>query len=151
MSTINLLPSTPEQMDTFVYKATALVKNGFVRAEVFALQIRKIQDSFEQIQANIKENVISEVLKHGNVYSYNGETISYSSRKTMDYSNCGHDQLNSINAEIERLKSLKSIIEKELKYMRNPQTIVDKETGEVKEINPPVVTKEIEVLTFKLK
>jgi len=98
-----------------------------------------IQTGEETLQM-VKNSALSELSKisgKGEVY---GNIIEESSTVKYDFSECGHSELNAIEAQIKELQSREKEIKNFLKSIKGSFIHTDPETGETMELKAPTKT-----------
>lgn len=73
-----------------------------------------------------------EYKKHGCTMSMQDTGVRY------DYSGCGHPVIDEMNQFLTDKKPIIEKIQKELKFIKTKTEIIDEETGETFEVNPPI-------------
>lgn len=101
---------------------------------------KKLQELGKSIEEKVKDFAIDESrLSKGEVYkTLDVEVTQRDIGVRYNFSKCGHSKWEDLNREFLKIKSEKDEIEKTLKTVTKPLTMIDDETGEVVEINPPV-------------
>ena len=131
---MELMPTTKAQVNSFVEKTVALVKDGIYDALRLKAQITSIKKACEDIDAAIKADYIDAAIKYGvKSFEIYGVKIELSDNigTRYDYSNCG-DKIYDSACKIKKER------EGVLKALKNSISIVDADTGEVYKITPPV-------------
>ena len=146
ISALTLLPSSKEQMLSFVAKVKEQILSGNENPLKIEIILKGIEETIKAIRsdADIREYVMQELAKHGKTATIYGAELTKSERKAWNYSDA---KLNDLNSQIETLKA--EIKERE-KFLQNiPEGgIVEPETGELIYRPSYNVT---EVLTIKIK
>ncbi len=143
LSVINLLPSTKESIELFVYKIVNEVKNGNVNALEILAQLKKFEKASDQISTQIKENALTEHAKYSEkqVALYGCKIERGENGTKYDYSACGDPEWNELDEEIKKLSEKKKSREAFLKNVSKPMAFTDEHTGgETVLINPPIKT-----------
>ena len=103
--------------------------------------LKALDNAIDEIKKNIMSVGIEEVRKYGKEVSMNGFKISIvNAGVNYDYSVCNHPAYNELAEKAKLLKEEMKEIEKFLKALKHPIEMLDKETGEVYTIYPPVVS-----------
>lgn len=106
-----------------------------------ALDIKYFQEVLDGIKDKLREKVLDSLSKyHKNekIMIYGNEYIIKESGVKYDYTNCNDSYYNDLINEINKLNELKAHREAFLKTLQSKTNIVDEDTGEINEINPPI-------------
>ena len=111
--------------------------------------LKSLETAIDEIKQNILEAGIEEVRKYGKEAELNGYRISIiNAGAKYDYSNCNHPVYNELSKKAAEIKAELTEIEKFLKSLKAPLEMLDKETGEIYTIYPPVYSSK-ETLKFQ--
>ena len=111
--------------------------------------LKSLETAIDEIKQNILEAGIEEVRKYGKEAELNGYRISIiNAGAKYDYSNCNHPVYNELSKKAAEIKAELAEIEKFLKSLKAPLDMLDKETGEIYTIYPPVYSSK-ETLKFQ--
>lgn len=111
--------------------------------------LKSLETAIDEIKQNILEAGIEEVRKYGKEAELNGYRISIiNAGAKYDYSNCNHPVYNELSKKAAEIKAELAEIEKFLKSLKAPLEMLDKETGEIYTIYPPVYSSK-ETLKFQ--
>lgn len=111
--------------------------------------LKSLETAIDEIKQNILEAGIEEVRKYGKEAELNGYRISIiNAGAKYDYSNCNHPVYNELSKKAAEIKAELTDIEKFLKSLKAPLEMLDKETGEIYTIYPPVYSSK-ETLKFQ--
>ena len=111
--------------------------------------LKSLETAIDEIKQNILEAGIEEVRKYGKEAELNGYRISIiNAGAKYDYSNCNHPVYNELSKKAAEIKAELTDIEKFLKSLKAPLEMLDKETGEIYIIYPPVYSSK-ETLKFQ--
>ena len=111
--------------------------------------LKSLENAIDEIRQNILDQGIEEVRKYGKETDMNGYKISIiNAGAKYDYSNCNHPVYATLADKAVELKREMGEIEKFLKSLKHPIEMLDKETGEVYTIYPPVYSSK-ETLKFQ--
>lgn len=111
--------------------------------------LKSLETAIDEIKQNILEAGIEEVRKYGKEAELNGYRISIiNAGAKYDYSNCNHPVYNELSKKAGEIKAELAEIEKFLKSLKAPLDMLDKETGEIYTIYPPVYSSK-ETLKFQ--
>jgi hypothetical protein len=136
---LQLLNADKQALENFSNAIIRDVKEGRSNPLEIQVLIKKYEFVLNEIKENIKGNVNTETLKHGEKpFTYGGAECHYVPVKTeYDFSSCGDTEWETLDAEISALQSRKKFREAFLKSLTNPITVVSELTGEVDTISPP--------------
>lgn len=136
---LQLLNADKQALENFSNAIIRDVKEGRSNPLEIQVLIKKYEFVLNEIKENIKGNVNTETLKHGEKpFTYGGAECHYTPTKTeYDFSQCGDTEWETLDAEISALQSRKKFREAFLKSLTNPITVVSELTGEVDTISPP--------------
>jgi hypothetical protein len=137
-SVIRLLPDTKDNIKVFAESIIESILSGNINALEVDYRLKAIEEMIKLVRKNteVREDVINEVEKHGKDFQYLGANITYSQRKTYDYSN---------DIEYNELKEKLKNRENFLKNIPDEGT-VDTATGEL--IHRPVA-KYSDIITYR--
>jgi len=122
--------SVSEYSNTIIDK----LNNGEIDAVSLAIKIKYFEEIFDNLKNDLRDAVITELNKYNKneiVSKFNAEIKIKEAGVKYDFSNCNDSELNTINAEIDRLTVLRKDREKFLKTINGSITTVDEKTGEV--------------------
>lgn len=124
------------------------IDSGFIDPLERYLIAKGAIDYLTEYSNRIHENAFNEFSKHGEKeVNMIGRKISISEFGTSyDYSVCNHPKLKGLEDELVGIKQKIDDIKNTLKSLKESITMVDDETGEVFQLNPPLKTS-----TTKLK
>jgi hypothetical protein len=139
-SVLEMFQPTKEGITLFASKVINKVHDG----ELDPLRVRLLCDTLEQIADKIKtatkENQKTEAAKYGEKpFMFQGGEFHFTPTKTeYDYEACGDPELEMLSQQ--KLSIDRSIKARQewLKLMGNPETVINKLSGEVCEIYPPI-------------
>lgn len=141
-SVLALAPSTKEQITTFAKQIIESVESGNENALNVHAQIIALEKALAAVKDAIRESVLSEAEKHNQKsFSFNGFKIEIKELGVKyDYSMCNDPVMNLLISSIEEYKERQKERSAFLKAIKNKETIVDTDTGEVITIYPPIKT-----------
>ena len=139
------LELTPERItkETIREKADLmmnLIDEGHVNPMDVALRLKYFEDLSAALKERFRRYVLDELGKYAKgerIVRYNGLFTVKEAGVKYDYAACGDPVWDSLNGELERIKSLMKEREKLLKSVKGIMTIVNEETGEVATIMEP--------------
>jgi len=103
------------------------------------IMVKSLESALSEIKDKVLPLGLEELAKYGKEVEMNGYRISViNAGAKYDYSNCNHQVYNTLVAKMDELKKEIADIEKFLKSLKSPMEVLDKETGEVYTIYPPV-------------
>lgn len=139
LSTLSILPNTPEQVELFANKLNTELTSGSINP----LELKVYQKSLEKIFEKIKEVLDPLVREEAEKYSaknfqFRGVTVELSEVGTKyDYSNCGDAEWDKLNADAEKILEKKKNREVFLKGIKGSLNIIDADSVPTT-IYPPV-------------
>ena len=139
------IPFTKVQQSDFVESLVAQIEDGEVNpveAVVKAKALYEMLDSFLK-DNRTKEYVLNECDKYnkGETPSFAGATVQV--RETgvkYDYMNCGDPEYTSLLKQEQEISDARKKREKYLSAITSPKTEINKKTGEIYTLKPPVRT-----------
>lgn len=141
-SVLSLAPSTKEQITIFANQIIDSVESGKENALKIHTQIIALEKALAAVKEAIRESVLSEAEKHNQKsFSFNGFKVEIKNLGVKyDFSQCNDPVMNLLISSIEEYKEQQKERSEFLKAIKNKETIVDTDTGEVITIYPPVKT-----------
>jgi hypothetical protein len=142
LGTLMLMPSTQTQVDVFSDMIIQSVKEGEINPIELLVQLKALEKATERIVKEIKENVLTEASKYpGNSFDFKGNKIERAELGTKyDYSKCNDPIWENLDSKASAASNDKKDRETFLKAIKDKETIVDPNTGEVVTIYPPLKT-----------
>ncbi len=140
LSTLTLFDADKKSLEFFASCIELEVKEGRENALRIEAIAKKTIKTMEDILSRIKQNSINEAAKYGErPFSFANCEMHYTATKTdYDYSVCGYPEWEEADAAEISAKRNKKRAEEFLKAVKEPFTMVDRRTGEVVTINPPL-------------
>jgi hypothetical protein len=130
LNTINLLPSTKEEAQSFANDLVRRVNEGEINPLTLKAQMKFIEKTLELVDKQTKDSWIKEAGKYGKSFDYQGWKVEEVEAGTSyDY---------SLDFEWSELKEKLKERETFLKSLKHPIEVVDKTTGETTTIYPPI-------------
>lgn len=146
LSTINQLPSTKKQIDTFVDKVETEVLSRYDDPLEFAIKLRCIEDIIKRLRSSkkISDLILNQAEKYGKeiIKRNEAELQVKETGVKYDFKNCNDHKWNQLNKNLENIKLEIKKREEILKIHKDQWS--DIETGEI--INPPVKTSTTKVI-----
>lgn len=136
---LTMMASTSTQIDVFSDGVIESVQRGEINPLTVLVQLRAMKQASERILKEIAPNILTEADKYPEKeFEYAGNKLTKSEHGTAyDYSQCGDPIYQKLfESAFEANGKLKER-ENFLKALKQPITIVDEESGEVKTIAPP--------------
>lgn len=151
-SIINLMPSTKDELESFVSRTVQSVDSGETNPLQLKAQLKFIEAAIKKIDEQTKDAQLKELDKYpkGPVEMYGFKIEPMEAGTYYDYRSTGDPEwieLDKINVQSELLIVKR---QKFLKLLTKQITVVDEETGEVVTINPPI-KKSTSSLKFTMK
>ena len=153
-SILSLFETDKEQRRLFIEQTVDSVVNGNVDVKKVHLQIKAMEEIIKGIQdsSSYKDTLLDEALKHGKSFSYqNADWQIKEVGVSYDYTLCNDEELNALMDQNDQLTAQIKERQAFLKTLPVEGIImVNKETGEVVKLRPPV-KKSTTSVTVKLK
>jgi hypothetical protein len=140
MGVLEMFSPTKSGITTFASQVINEVENG----NLDPLRVRLLCDTVEQIADKIKtatkSHQVNAATKYGErPFSFMGAEFHYTPTKTeYDYKACGDPEFDMLNAQKDMIEARIKQRQEWLKTMGNPETVVNKVTGEIVDIYPPI-------------
>lgn len=133
---------TKEAQGNLAESLVAQVTDGKVDAVAAFVQIKAIAEVCEQFLKNqaVSEAVQSAVVVRGKDAAFGGAKVGVSNSTRYDYASSGDPQYLDLIKRKESIASQLKAREMYLKAIMDEQTIVDRETGAIVTIVPPIKT-----------
>lgn len=134
------LPVSREQIEAF----SAQLIEGLMAGEIEPLRFKVFLKGLEKVMENIKpvldKLAREEAEKHGSKsFDFHGVRVELKETGTRyDFSGCGWPERDMIEAERNTWDGKLKECEKMLKTLNGPTTMVDRLTGEIVTVHPPV-------------
>lgn len=142
IGTLRLFASTQCEVDKFSDDLIQSVKSGDVNPIELLVMLRAFEKVSDRVLKEIRENTITEANKYnGSSFKFNGNKIEKSELGTKyDFSICNDPDYNKLFKTA--LESSEKLKEREvfLKSLKEPITLVNRDSGEVYTIIPPLKT-----------
>lgn len=132
LSTLFLLPETPDQIKSFVESAKEEVLNGLIDPKKLIVQMKIISDTLEAIKddKDIKKCLSDEIEKYGKEGAGFGDfKITQEQRRTFNYDQTGDAMVVKFQDEASKASEQLKARQKFLQMLSKP--LADPETGEL--------------------
>jgi choline kinase len=151
ISTLSQLPETKQQIETFAYSLEQGLNNGQIVASDLLRFQKAMEKVFEKIKPTLIENALNEISQYEKNTIIKGSEFSIvEAGVKYDYSNCNDIEYNTLNTQLEAIKSTLKDRETFLKAIKAPMQMIDENSGEVYTICPPKKTSSTTLkVTFK--
>jgi hypothetical protein len=151
ISTLSQLPETKQQIETFAYSLEQGLNNGQIIASDLLRFQKAMEKVFEKIKPTLIENALNEISQYEKNSVIKGSEFSIvEAGVKYDYSNCNDIEYNTLNTQLEAIKSTLKDRETFLKAIKAPMQMIDENSGEVYTICPPKKTSSTTLkVTFK--
>jgi choline kinase len=151
ISTLSQLPETKQQIETFAYSLEQGLNNGQIVASDLLRFQKAMEKVFEKIKPTLIENALNEISQYEKNSVIKGSEFSIvEAGVKYDYSNCNDIEYNTLNTQLEAIKSTLKDRETFLKSIKEPMQMIDENSGEVYTICPPKKTSSTTLkVTFK--
>ena len=131
-----LLQSNKADLTAIVSEAVQRVGDGWTDATDALIYAKKGEYVFKSIIDGIKSKAV--IPAERGYTKFNAELTEKMTGVKYDYTNCNDTEWNSLSAQLEAIKEQMKVRETFLKTVTKPMTIVDEETGETNQIQPPI-------------
>lgn len=133
------LPVTREQADEMADLLIYELNEGITDPLKFKIVMRYLDRVIEKVKPTLDRLALEEAEKYGKSFELLGAKCAVKEAAARyDFSGCGHPAWERYKADEQAAVSHRKEIEETLKSLRQPIDIVDKETGEVLTVSPPV-------------
>jgi len=124
---------TKESKAKFIQECKDEILSGNVNPLQTEVYLKNLADIIKKIREDkeVKEYVMTEAEKNGKSFDFQGNKITVTSKRTFDYSQCGHSEYNKL---VVRKKELENF----LQAMKPDMEVFDPQTGE--RLNCPTFT-----------
>jgi hypothetical protein len=128
-SVMALMPSTKDQIKSFVHKTVTELKDGYTNPLAYYVQLKAVETTIKDLLANkeVREMVFTEAKKHGLTFKLQGVQIEYSENISpkYDYTVCGDIEWDEMQLELKALQEKIKLRETFLKSIPANATIMD--------------------------
>ncbi len=127
LSTLSILPNTPEQVELFANKLNTELTSGSINPLELKLYLKAMEKVAENIKETLDPLVRAEAEKYGSKsFMFRGATLELSEVGTKyDYSNCGDAEWDKLNADAEKILEKKKNREVFLRGIKGSLNIID--------------------------
>ena len=124
---------TKESKAKFIQECKDEILSGNVNPLQTEVYLKNLADIIKKIREDkeVKDYVMTEAEKNGKSFDFQGNKITVSSKRTFNYSQCGHSEYNKLVARKKELENF-------LQAMKDDMEVFDPETGE--RLNCPTFT-----------
>lgn len=139
---IKILPTTKSEVIRFSNEVIKSVQNGEANALELHVMLKAFEKASELITDVIRENVLREVDKYSEKsFDAFGANVTKSEVGTKyKYETAGDEVWETRKAVVDSAMSLLKEREEFLRTLHEPMTVVSEETGEVRQVRPPMKT-----------
>jgi hypothetical protein len=128
-SVIALMPSTKNQIKSFVHKTVTELKDGYTNPLAYYVQLKAVETTIKDLLANkeVREMVSMEAKKYGKTFDLQGVKIEYSENISpkYDYTVCGDIEWDEMQVQLKELQEKIKLRETFLKSIPANATIMD--------------------------
>ena len=128
-SVMALMPSTKDQIKSFVHKTVTELKDGYTNPLSYYVQLKAVETTIKDLLANkeVREMVSTEAKKYGKAFDMHGANIEYSENISpkYDYTVCGDIEWDLMQMELKELQEKIKLRETFLKAIPANATIMD--------------------------
>ncbi len=138
-SLVTQLASTKDEIERFSASAIRSVKEGEVSALKIEVQLRAFEKVVERIREGIRENVLNEAANYEAKFELFGNSLEKAEFATRyDYTVSNDPEWNQLDAIFKTADANRKEREKFLRSLTKPMDVLDRETGELVTIRPPL-------------
>jgi len=143
------LPSNGEQSEIMARLLITEIKEGALNPLELKAFLKHFENAMEKVWENVEPELMAEAEK------WKGQTLNgfkvdiREGRPRYDFSNCNDPKYDTYKLTEEEFKDLRSGREKFLKSLTAPIQLIDEETGDVIQVNPPVKTSSTTIFLSK--
>lgn len=150
MSALRLMPSKASEVARFSKGIIEAVKSGDANPLEVLVMLRSLEAVSELVREEIEQNVNAEADRFNEkvIERYGARIEKREVGVKYNYARSGDIEYERLKVDAETAKSRLSERETFLKALREPITLVNKETGEVYEVNPPLKTSKSGVAVY---
>jgi transcriptional/translational regulatory protein YebC/TACO1 len=150
MSALRLMPSKASEVARFSKGIIEAVKSGDANPLEVLVMLRSLEAVSELVREEIEENVNAEADRFNEkvIERYGARIEKREVGVKYNYARSGDIEYERLKVDAETAKSRLSEREAFLKALKEPITLVNKETGEVYEVNPPLKTSKSGVAVY---
>jgi hypothetical protein len=128
-SVMALMPSTKDQIKSFVHKTVTELKDGYTNPLSYYVQLKAVETTIKELLANkeVREMVSTEAKKYGKSFDLHGVKIEYSENMSpkYEYTVCGDIEWDEMQIELKELQEKIKLRETFLKSIPANATIMD--------------------------
>lgn len=136
---LRLSPSTNDEINRFANILIQSVQAGEENPIAILIQVRAMEKAFKIITEKIQRNLLTEADKHAeNKFEYAGNFIEKSEFVSYDYAVSGDKEWELFSVAEQTAANARKEREAFLRTLKKEMDILDKETGEVITIRPPL-------------
>jgi hypothetical protein len=141
-SALSLMPSTASEVARFSKQLIESVKSGNSNPLELVVQLHALTKVYELVREEIEENILKEAEKYPEkvIERYGARIEKAEVAVKYDYSTSRDPVWESLASEAMMYNERKKERETFLKALTEPFTMLNKDTGELDEIRPPVKT-----------
>jgi hypothetical protein len=150
MSALRLMPNRASEVARFSKGIIEAVKSGDANPLEVLVMLRSLEAVSELVREEIEENVINEADRFNEkvIERYGARIEKREVGVKYNYARSGDIEYERLKVDAETAKCRLSERETFLKALKEPITLVNKETGEVYEVNPPLKTSKSGVAVY---
>lgn len=139
-SALNLMPSTSEEVSRFSKSLIESVKSGQLNPLELVVQLHALTKVYELVREEIEENILKEAEKYPEkvIERYGARIEKAEVGVRYDYSTSRDPAWEQLDSETKSLTERKKQREEFLRALREPLTMLNKDTGEIDEVRPPL-------------
>ena len=141
-SVLSLMPSTASQVAKFSKQLIESVREGRTNPLELIVQLHALTKVYEEVKDEIMDNVMTEAEKfpEKKIERYGAIIEKAEVATKYNYASSGDTEWELLDSDIRGLEMRRKDRETFLKALKEPITTLNKETGEVEEIRPPMKT-----------
>lgn len=139
-SALHLMPSTAGEVARFSKSLIESVKSGQLNPLELVVQLHALTKVYELVREEIEENILKEAEKYPEkvIERYGARIEKAEVGVKYDYSTSRDPVWEQLDSETKSLTERRKSREEFLRTLQEPLTTLDKDSGEVNEVRPPV-------------
>lgn len=139
-SALNLMPSTAGEVARFSKSLIESVKSGQLNPLELVVQLHALTKVYELVREEIEDNILKEAEKYPEkvIERYGARIEKAEVGVKYDYSTSRDPVWEGLASEVMMYTERRKEREEFLRALREPLTILNKDTGEIDEVRPPL-------------
>lgn len=139
MSMLRLMPNKTTEIASFVKQIISAVKSGDANPLEVLVMLRSLELVSELVREEIKENINTAAEKYPErKFEAFGAIVEKADFGKFNYSSSCDPEWETLDSQFRTIENKRKEREAFLRALKEPMTAVNRETGEVYEIRPPL-------------